>query len=33
VIAVLVALLVVAVVWFVFAIPGCGSGSSGLGRG
>jgi len=32
-IALLVALLVVGIVWFALAIPGCGSGSSGLGAG
>jgi hypothetical protein len=33
VIAVVVALLIVGIVWFVLAIPGCGSGSGGLGAG
>jgi len=29
--AILVALAIVTVVWFLLAIPGCGSGSSGIG--
>jgi hypothetical protein len=31
-VAALVALAIVTVVWFLLAIPGCGSGSSGIGK-
>ena len=33
IVAVLLALVIVGVVWFVLAIPGCGSGASELGLG
>jgi hypothetical protein len=32
-VALLLALFIVGVVWFVLAIPGCGSGAGGLGPG
>ena len=32
-VAALIALAVVFVVWFVLTVPGCGSGSSGIGLG
>jgi len=31
-VAILVALAIVTVIWFLLAVPGCGSGSSGIGH-
>jgi hypothetical protein len=31
-VAILVALVIVTLVWFLLAIPGCGSGSSSIGK-
>ncbi|HUH21422.1 MAG TPA: hypothetical protein VLZ09_06085 [Gaiellaceae bacterium] len=31
-VAIVVALAIVTIVWFLLAVPGCGSGSSGVGK-